>query len=209
MHDADIMGSNRMGSTVFGFSRKQNEKLEEARIQLTKAWLVGVLGDSATQSDMAVYLTKRSVEPKGWWGEAKLGNFWCLRYVAVNYLLGTARPPNLEKSYFWLSCARYCADYPMFWREASSHAGTAHSKQTEQENKFWEPWENQILIAFSTASPRRCNKLGDDALDWHSGLLHHIRANNLPNPQERTALWRANVLTEDLIDTYGAYLQPK
>lgn len=56
----------------------------------------------------------------------------------------------------------------------------------------------------ANASFKRWDKRNVAAHDWHMGLRDHIRRNQLPPPQERTALWRSTVLTEELIDRYAA-----
>lgn len=124
---------------MFGFLLERKKRVEEARISLARDWLVAALGESPTNTDVAAYLAKRSVEPEGWWSEAKLGNYWCLRYIAVNYLLGTARPPDLEKSYFWLECGALCTDSSF----SSFLISEANQQACERENELWTPWQDQ------------------------------------------------------------------
>ncbi len=188
---------------MFGLLSGQKKRIEEARTSLARGWLVAVLGDSPTTTDVAAYLAKRSVEPEGWWPEAKLGNYWCLRYVAVNYLLGTARPPDLEKSYFWLHCGTLCAD--SIW--VGSKSNNRQSRQAcQRENELWTPWQDRMRSELAKASFTRWNKRSAAAQDWYRGLLGHIRRNHLPDPHERTALWRTTALTEEVIDRYAAYV---
>lgn len=194
---------------LFG-SRQLKRLLDRAREEMAQQWLIAVLGDSLAGPDaaesLAAYLAKRSVEPQDWWAEAKLGNYWCLRYVAINYLLGTARPPDLRKSYFWLRCGAHCAHGEYTRPKARTRPETETLRRTlDSENEIWGVWEDRLRTTFATVSYKHWNKQSAAALDWYIGLIDHIRRNQLPLPQERTAQWRTT-LTDDLVRRYAAHV---
>ena len=196
---------------MFFRSRRLRRQLDEAREKLAWQWLLAVLGESLAAQDadaiLAAYIAKRSVEPQRWWAEAKLGNYWCLRYVAINYLLGTARPPDLRKSYFWLQCGAICADSASYWPTAHSQPETESSRRTrEAENELWRVWEDRLLNSFATVSFKHWDKQNVAAHNWIDRLFDHIRRHHLPGPHERTELWRTTTLTDDLITRYAAQL---
>ena len=196
---------------LFG-SRRLKHQLDLAREEMAHQWLLAELGDSLADPDaagkiLAAYLAKRSVEPQGWWAEAKLGNYWCLRYVAINYLLGTARSPDLKKSYFWLQCGAICADSGSYWPSTHTLVESESSRRTrESENEIWSVWEDRLRTTLATVSFKHWDKQSKAAHNWFEGLFDHIRRNHLPGPHERTAHWRTTTLTDDLIRYYAAHV---